>query len=174
MGLWQNFIHFITLRPMPLSDSWLNVEENCLSKDDNAPVVLKNVRFKPDKEDLRKHISPGFLEKKIAEITELLTYYCSKEAQESPSFLFLQDPDSRMYGDVTVNWYAEGTGKRKGLYIKSTDDMDETIEFAIRQSLAVILAPLNERPQVGFSLEYKMGAAHPDWEAPEKYKELTF
>ena len=79
-----------------------------------------------------------------------------------------------MYGDITVNWYAEGTGKRKGLYIKSTDDMDETIEFAIRQSLAVILAPLKDRPFVGFSLEYKMGAAHPDWEPPEKYKELTF
>jgi hypothetical protein len=52
--------------------------------------------------------------------------------------------------------------------------MDETIEFAIRQSLAVILGPFKERPLVGFSLEYKMGAAHPDWEPPEKYKELTF
>ena len=65
-----------------------------------------------------------------------LTYYCSSiEAQESPVFsLFAEIRIRRMYGDLTVNWYAEGTGKRKGLYIKSTDDMDETIEFAIRDN----------------------------------------
>ena len=174
MGLWQDFLHFITFRPLPLSENWVHLEENCLSKDNKGPVVLKSIRFKPEKEEQRKYISPVFLENKINEITELLTYLCSKEAQESPAFLFLKDPDTRMYGDLTVNWYAEGTGKRKGLYIKTSEDMDETIEYAVRQSLAVILAPFKERPRVGFSLEYKMGAAHPDWTPPEKYKELTF
>lgn len=174
MGLWQNFLHFVTFRPMPLSDNWLNIEDNCLSTDKKAPVNLVNVRFKPEKEELRKFIAPKFLEEKFNEITDLLTYYCSKDSQDAPGFLYLYDDFSRYYGDITINWYAEGTGKRKGLYIKISDDIDETVEMTLRKSIEVILAPLKSRPEVGFSLEYKMGSAHPDWEVPEKFKELSF
>ena len=174
MGLWQNFLHFITFRPMPLSDNWLGLEENCLTTDKRAPVTLLNIRFKPEKEELRKHIAPKFLEEKFNEITDLLTYYCSKDSQDAPGFLYLYDDFSRFYGDITINWYAEGTGKRKGLYIKISDDIDETVEMTLRKSIEVILAPLKGRPQVGFSLEYKMGAAHPEWDVPEKFQELTF
>jgi hypothetical protein len=174
MGIWQNFIHFITFRPMPLSENWVTLEEDCLTKDKKAPVSLLNIRFKPEIEVLRKYISPGFLESKFTEITELLTYYCTQEAKDSPAFFNLRDPDTRLSGDITVNWYAEGTGKRKGLYIKTSDDLDETLEYTLRESIEVILAPLKRSPLVGFSLEFKMGAAHPDWEPPEKYREFTF
>ena len=159
---------------MPLSENWLKIEENCLTTDKKAPVTLTNVRFKPEKELLRKYISPKFLEDKFLEINDLLTFYCSKESQDAPGFLYLYDDFSRYYGDVTINWYAEGTGKRKGLYIKISDDIDETIEMTLRKSIETILRPLAQRPEVGFSLEYKMGAAHPNWEVPEKFKELTF
>ena len=174
MGLWQNFLHFVTFRPMPLSDNWLNIEENCISTDKKAPVNLVSVHFKPEKEELRKYIAPKFLEEKFNEITDLLTYYCSKDSQDAPGFLYLYDDFSRYYGDITVNWYAEGTGKRKGLYIKISDDIDETVEMTLRKSIEVILAPLKTRPEVGFSLEYKMGSAHPGWEVPDKFKELSF
>ncbi|MCM8532450.1 MAG: hypothetical protein NE330_14900 [Lentisphaeraceae bacterium] len=174
MGLFQNFLHFITGKPMPLSETWQNIEENCLTKDKKAPVTLVSVRFKPEKEELRKHIAPIFLEEKFNEISDLLTYYCSKDSQDAPGFLYLYDDFSRYYGDITINWYAEGTGKRKGLYIKISDDIDETIEMTLRKSIEVILHPLKSRPDVGFSLEYKMGAAHPDWEIPTKFENLTF
>jgi predicted GNAT superfamily acetyltransferase len=174
MGIWQNFVHFLTLRPMPLSDSWVDIEEACLTKDEKGPVNLISVRFKPEKDILRKYISPGFLEKKINEISDLLMFYCTEEARESPAFLYLQDQDSRVYGDITVNWYAEGTGKRKGLYVKLSDEIDETLEYTLRQTLSVILAPFESRPEIGFSLEYKMGVAHSDWEPPEKYRGFTF
>jgi hypothetical protein len=159
---------------MPLSDNWLALEEKCLTTDKKAPVTLVSIRFKPEKEELRKSISPLFLQEKFNEITDLLTYYCSKDSQDAPGFLYLYDDFSRYFGDITINWYAEGTGKRKGLYIKISDDIDETVEMTLRKSIEVILAPLKSRPEVGFSLEYKMGSAHPEWEIPEKFKELTF
>ncbi|MCM8534974.1 MAG: hypothetical protein NE334_03465 [Lentisphaeraceae bacterium] len=174
MSLFQNFLHFITGKPMPLSETWQNIEENCLTKDKKAPVTLVSVRFKPEKEELRKHIAPVFLEEKFNEISDLLTYYCSKDSQDAPGFLYLYDDFSRYYGDITINWYAEGTGKRKGLYIKISDDIDETIEMTLRKSIEVILHPLKSRPNVGFSLEYKMGAAHPEWKIPAKFENLTF
>ena len=161
MSLWRDFIHFVTFRPIPLSDSWVHLEEKCLTSDKKSPVSLVNIRFKPEKEVLRKHISPGFLEEKFKEIHDILTYYCSEEAKSSLGFTSLQDSFCRLSGDITVNWYAEGTGKRKGLYIKMSDDIDEPLEFSLRQAIAVILAPLKTRKQVGFSLEFKMGAAHP-------------
>jgi hypothetical protein len=174
MGIWQNFLHLVTLRPMPLSENWQKIEENCLTTDKKAPVTLTSIHFKPEKEELRKYIAPKFLEDKFNEINDLLIFHCSKDSQDAPGFLYLYDDFSRFYGDVTVNWYAEGTGKRKGLYIKISDDVDETIEMSLRQSIEAILKPLKSRPQIGFSLEYKMGAAHPEWIVPDKFKELTF
>jgi len=174
MSLWNDFLHFITFRPLPLSDSWLKIEENCLTNDKKSPVSLISIRFKPEKEILRKYISPGFLEKKFNEITDILTYYCTDEAKSSLGYSSLRDNYCRLSGDITVNWYAEGTGKRKGLYIKMSDDVDESLEFSVRQAISAILAPLKDRPNIGFSVEYKMGAAHPDWEPPEKFKDLTF
>ena len=174
MGLWKDFLHFITFRPIPLSENWVQLEERCLTNDKKAPVSLTSIRFKPEKEVLRKHVSPGFLEEKFKEITDILTYYCSEEAKTSLGYFSLHDDFCRMSGDITVNWYAEGTGKRKGLYIKMSDDIDEPMEFSLRQAINAILAPLKNKPYVGFSVEYKMGAAHPDWEPPEKFKELSF
>ncbi|MCM8542220.1 MAG: hypothetical protein NE328_18260 [Lentisphaeraceae bacterium] len=174
MSLWRDFTHFITFRPIPLSDSWVNLEDNCLTNDKKAPVSLVSIRFKPEKEELRKYISPGFLEEKFKEITDILMYFCTEEAKESLGFSSLQDDSCRFAGEITINWYAEGTGKRKGLYIKMSDDIDEPMELSIRQTITTILAPLKLRPEIGFSMEYKMGAAHPDWEPPEKFKDLSF
>ncbi|NQZ58008.1 MAG: hypothetical protein HRT88_11170 [Lentisphaeraceae bacterium] len=174
MGLWQDFLHFITLRPMPLSDGWKTIEENCLTNDKLAPVNLVSLRLKPEKEELRKHISPAFLQSKFNEITDLLTFHCTEEAKFAPGFMFLQDDVSRVYGDITINWFAEGTGKRKGLFIKISDDIDETTELTLRKSIEHILDPIKERPLVGFTLEYKINAAHADWEPPEKFSGLTF
>ena len=174
MGLWNDFLHLITFRPIPLSESWTSLEENCLTKDKKSPVNLVNIRFKPEKEVLRKFISPGFLEKKFQEITDILIFYCTEEARDSLGYVSLRDESCRFSGDITINWYAEGTGKRKGLYIKMSDDIDESLEFSLRQAISSILAPLKDKPQIGFSVEFKIGAAHPDWEVPERFKELNF
>jgi hypothetical protein len=174
MGIWQDFIHFITLRPLALSDSWVGLEEACLTTDKKGPVSLTKITFSPEKEVLRKYISPGFLEIKINEITDLLTFYCTEEARESSAFLYLKDVESKIYGDISISWYAEGTGKRTGLYIKISDEIDETLDHVLRQTISAILAPIERRPEVGFSLEYKLGVAHADWEPPEKYREFTF
>jgi hypothetical protein len=174
MSFWKNLLHAITLRPMPLSDNWIHLEERCQTDDKFAPVNLVSVRLKPEKEEMRKYISPKFLESKFNEITDLLTYYCSEEAKQATGFLFIQEEMDSYFGDITINWYAEGTGKRTGLYLKVSDEIDETLELTIKQAVEVILSPLKTRDQVGFTLEYRVGAAHPEWKAPEKFKELTF
>lgn len=174
MSLWNDFLHFITFRPIPLSDSWKDIEENCLTNDKKSPVSLVSIRFKPEKEVLRKYVSPVFLEKKFKEITDILIYYCTEEAKESLGYQSLRDESARFSGDLTINWYADGTGKRKGLYIKMSDDIDESLEYSLRQAISSILAPLKDKPEIGFSLEYKIGAAHPEWEPIEKFKEFSF
>ena len=55
-----------------------------------------------------------------------------------------------------------------------SDDIDESLEYSLRQAISSILTPLKDKPEIGFSLEYKIGAAHPEWEPTEKFKEFSF
>ncbi len=174
MSLWNDFLHFITFRPIPLSDSWKKIEANCLTDDNKAPVNLVNITFDPPKEVLRKFISPGFLEIKFKEITDILIYYSSEDARDSLGYTSLLDEDLRYFGELTVIWHPEKGGKKGGLQLKMAEDVEEPLEFTLKQTIESILKPLNNRKEVGFTLEYRLSAAHPEWQPPEKFKELLF
>ena len=176
MSFWQDFKAFITFKPLPLSDEWLALmDESRLKENKKAPVNLVSVSFNPGPEVLRKYISASFIEAKIEEVTDYLHYVASADFLISPGFVHLQDEESRRFGEVTVAWNSTlGNKKRSGFYLKTSETLDETAEMMLRESLKKILAPFKHRPEVGFTLQFKLNPAHKDWKAPEKFKKLRF
>lgn len=176
MSFWQDFKAFVTFKPLPLSPEWTALLDGSqLLVDKKSPVNLTAISFSPEAELLRKYIAADFMKQKIDEVTDYLHYVTSSDFLISPGFINLRDEESRRFGEVTVAWNSTlGNKKRSGFYLKTSETLDETVEMMLRESLKKILAPFNHRPEVGFTLQYKLGPAHKDWKAPEKFKKLRF
>ncbi|EDM27514.1 hypothetical protein LNTAR_05361 [Lentisphaera araneosa HTCC2155] len=175
MGFWTNFSHFLTLRPMPLGQEWVDFTMNKFKVHDKSPVKLNDFTLFPEPMLMRKYIAPEFLEDKIHEIEDLLIYMCSRDYRDSCGFMHLADEEElKCYGSLTISMIGGKTGKKPGLFIKTQDHMDEAFEYNLRAALKPMLAPFKLKPEIGFTLNFQINPVHPKWKVPAKYKKLEF
>ena len=175
MGFWKNLGHFLTFRPMPLSEEWETFSMDKFKAPDKSPVKMTDFTLFPEPINMRKYIAPEFLENKFREIEDLLIYMSSRDFREGCGFMHLADDEElRFYGNLTVSLIGGKTGKKPGLFIKTQDHMDEAFEYNLRAALKPMLMAFKRKPEIGFTLQFQLSPVHPKWKVPKKFKKLDF
>ena len=174
MGFWQNLSCALPFKPMPLDQEWIDFTLESFPQYKKGPVQLTALQLFPEPILMRRYISPQFLRTKIEEITDLLVFLSSEDSKESMKSMHLYDEDSRFYGNVTITVAGSKSERKPGLFIKIQDHMDEAFEFSLRSALKPLLEPLKIKPEIGFSLTFRLAPVHPKWKTPERFKELAF
>ncbi len=174
MGFWNNLSHFVTFRPMPLAEEWVDFTIDNFKTAAKSPVKLTDFTLVPQAEEMKKYISPTFLEDKFNEVIDLLYYMASRDYREASGFMHISEDEMQgFFGSLTISMIGGKTGKKPGLFIK-TDQVNELFEYNLRAALKPILAPFKSKPEVGFTLNFKLTPVHPKWKVPAKYKQLEF
>ena len=174
MSFWQNLKAILTFKPLPLSEEWLELDNDNLVYDKKSPVNLVNISFSPSKEVVRKYISAERIKKRLDEIEKCLLYFRSAEGTAAPGFGHLKDDDGTSYFELTIRVVEEGTDKKPGLFVKFSNGVNESLEYTMKFTLMPILQDFENLKHVGIELKYKLNVAHAKWKAPEHSKNLSF